>query len=597
MRVLAGAGGALALGLGLLTAAPVQAAVTDPVNANGETSADATRASALAIATQPKISWATAPMKIHAGAPNQTIFGNLTVTEPEDTGFTTAYPCTAGPSTPGWTWTSVNNYVAGQTIPNFTAVKADANGDICFTSKAPTHLIWDQVSEVDPADINSHTAVRKFDTRGPSENLPPVAPRTTVRIQLGDSNQTVLGNLTVTQAQGTGFTTAYPCNVYPSGPPLTSVNNYVYGQTIPNFAAVKLDSEGYGCFMISNGGHLFWDQVAETSAMPTHSAVRKFDTRGPLENLPAQVASGVSVKLATGVPNSMVMGNLTVTGPLASGFTTVYPCNQGLPSPAILTSVNNYTAGQTIPNFAIAQADSNGDVCFQPSGGKTNLIWDQVGESPTFPVHIALRKRDTREADDVNTYAFLASAGGYPIRWNPCVAADPREAQQIDVYVNWGRSAAQEANLRTAIARLRSATGLNIVLAGTTGIMPTKATREGLNLRTQEDIVVAFAADGQTDEIPAGSQGVGGFYGFLREDETTRRAQYGYAVFAETMLTGYPDAARTTLYMHELAHVLGLAHVSDPREVLNATIYNTTTYWGNGDATGLTKVGAPAGCW
>ncbi len=49
--------------------------------------------------------------------------------------------------------------------------------------------------------------------------------------------------------------------------------------------------------------------------------------------------------------------------------------------------------------------------------------------------------------------------------------------------------------------------------------------------------------------------------------------------------------------MHELAHAVGLDHVPDPTQLMNATASSTgpTTY-GAGDLTGLWQVGAAAGC-
>jgi hypothetical protein len=60
---------------------------------------------------------------------------------------------------------SNNNYVWGQTIPNFVAVRPDANGDICLFTTASAHLIWDQVAET--TAVSAHNANRIYDTRLP----------------------------------------------------------------------------------------------------------------------------------------------------------------------------------------------------------------------------------------------------------------------------------------------------------------------------------------------------------------------------------------------------------------------------------------------
>jgi hypothetical protein len=86
------------------------------------------------------------------------VFGNLTVDQPDGGGFTTAYPCADGRPN-----SSNSNYVSGQTIPNFAAVRADANGDICIYTTASAHLLWDQVATT--TAITAANATRLLDPR------------------------------------------------------------------------------------------------------------------------------------------------------------------------------------------------------------------------------------------------------------------------------------------------------------------------------------------------------------------------------------------------------------------------------------------------
>jgi hypothetical protein len=198
----------------------------------------------------------------------QTVLGNLTVTAPSGAGFTTVYPCLDGRPT-----ASNNNYVKGQTIPNFVAAHPDANGDICIYTSASTQLIWDQVGETDA--FASHTATRLLDTRTGSKP----GNGAVVQVHVTDSGaQTVLGNLTVTAPTAAGFTTVYPCL---DGRPTASNNNYVKGQTIPNFVAAHPDANGDICIYTNISAHLIWDQVAETSSFTAHNANRIWDTRSP----------------------------------------------------------------------------------------------------------------------------------------------------------------------------------------------------------------------------------------------------------------------------------------------------------------------------
>ncbi len=204
--------------------------------------------------------------RIHVAPGATTVMGNLTVTGPEASGWTTAYPCASERPL-----ASTNNYVRGQTIPNFAVVQADASGEICVHTTAATHLVWDQVAATTAVGASAPTRV--FDSRN-SGKIPADG---VARIHVSDQGGvTVLGNLTVTGPEGSGWTTAYPCA---GGRPLASNNNYVAGQTIPNFAVVRADASGDICVHTTAATHLVWDQVAATTAVGASAPDRVFDSR------------------------------------------------------------------------------------------------------------------------------------------------------------------------------------------------------------------------------------------------------------------------------------------------------------------------------
>ena len=202
------------------------------------------------------------------GAPGQTIMGNLTVTQPAGAGHTTVYPCDQPRPT-----ASVNNFVAGETTPNFTIATADANGQICFYTTSTTHLIWDQVVETFNG-LPAHTANRLLDTR--NTNTTPLPAGSVAKVTTKTPNTAVFGNLTVTQPAAPGYTTLWDCA---ANRPLASVNNYVAGETTPNFATVKTNSTGEFCIYTSSSAHLIWDQTGETSGIKVATPTRLLDTR------------------------------------------------------------------------------------------------------------------------------------------------------------------------------------------------------------------------------------------------------------------------------------------------------------------------------
>ena len=71
------------------------------------------------------------------------------------------------------------------------------------------------------------------------------------------------------------------------------------------------------------------------------------------------------------------MLNVTVTGPTANGFVTVYQC--GIPTP--LASNLNFTPGQTVANAVIVKVSNDGKVCLFNSA-PTHLVVDVNGYLP-----------------------------------------------------------------------------------------------------------------------------------------------------------------------------------------------------------------------
>jgi hypothetical protein len=108
---------------------------------------------------------------------------------------------------------------------------------------------------------------------------------------------------------------------------------------------------------------------------------RIMDTRSGTGVARGPVGAGASVSLqvtgTNGVPASgvtAVVMNVTVTGPTANSYLTVYP--DGRPRPG--TSSLNFTSGETIPNLVIVPV-VNGKVDFYNAAGTVNVIADMTG--------------------------------------------------------------------------------------------------------------------------------------------------------------------------------------------------------------------------
>ncbi|MCU1400054.1 MAG: hypothetical protein JWN62_3163 [Acidimicrobiales bacterium] len=320
---------------------------------------------------------------------------NVTITDARAAGFVTVWPC--GSDRPN---ASSLNYVAGSTVPNGVIAKIGANGKVCLYVSNAAHLL------VDVAGFFSATApyvpllpARVLDTRGDGATfdgqgqragLPARGSVTEVQITgragVPTDAAAVVLNVTVTEAQGAGFVTVFPCG---TERPNASNLNYVTGSTVPNNVIAKIGTGGKVCLYTSNATHLLADvngYFRPTTAFQAIAPSRLLDTRADGAtidgaNLAAGVAAPGSVtevqvtgRAGAPVGATAVVLNVTVTEAQGAGFVTVWPCGTDRPNASSL----NYVAGSTVPNGVIAKLGANGKVCLYVSNG-THLLSDLAG--------------------------------------------------------------------------------------------------------------------------------------------------------------------------------------------------------------------------
>ena len=314
-------------------------------------------------------------VRVPTGIRGGTVSGFLSVNAPAAGGYTAMYPCDE--TQPG---TSVNNFANGVSSTNFTVARTDANGEACVFSSAPAQITWDQVSET--RSTQAHVAQRLLDTRATGK----VAANGVVRVRTGAPNTTVMGSLTVTEPAEAGYTTVWPCA---DPKPNASVNNFVAGQTSPNFTVVRTDANGEFCVSPSKSAHLIWDEAGEDLGFDSVVPQRLVDTRAQGARLPA----GAVLRVRTGAARSTVLGNLTVTEPVAPGYTTAWPCDQPRPT----ASTNNYVLGLTTPNFLAVRTDAQGDFCVFTTQS-AHIVFDRSAATTSIGSHAPARLVDTRPA-------------------------------------------------------------------------------------------------------------------------------------------------------------------------------------------------------
>ena len=188
-------------------------------------------------------------------------------------------------------------------------------------------------------------------------------------------------------------------------------------------------------------------------------------------------------------------------------------------------------------------------------------------------------------------YSFLSTSGA---RWQPCY-----RVLRVSLNMN-GVSAIDRALVLQALDQIKAATGIGYVIVAPTTMIPNK-TNFG-QATPGVDIVFAFARPGQSNFFTAASPGLvgqGGASTFQNYNATTSwmEFRYGKVVISTAVLT-QSAATRKLVYMHELAHVLGLGHVSAlGTQVMEPFMRaDRPAIWGMGDRTGLAKLGAKSGC-
>jgi PKD repeat protein len=199
--------------------------------------------------------------------------------------------------------------------------------------------------------------------------------------------QTLVLNVTVTNAKSSGFLTVYPGGG--SSVPSTSNLNFSAGQTVANQVLATVGSDGSIKFYNAGTGSV--DVVADLSgAFNTDSGLgyvpispwRVVDTRNGTGAPQAPVAANATVQATMagldGLPTTLqaVTANITVTQPKTIGVLQVYP--DYLENPPG-TSTLNFGPGETIANSTTMTTENTGLKVLNQSAGSSEVIVDVFG--------------------------------------------------------------------------------------------------------------------------------------------------------------------------------------------------------------------------
>ncbi len=219
------------------------------------------------IGVRPAGSVTQIPVSGRAGVPSDAaaVALNVTVSEAQDIGYITVYPCGTNPPV-----ASNLNYVAGSTIANAAITKIGAGGMVCVYTQAPIQLIVDVNGFVPiAATLVPMVPARILDTRaghstadglsngiGTRDAGSVTVVQVTGRATVPLTATAVVLNVTVTESAAPGYVTVYPCG---SDPPTASNLNYGIGTTIANAVITRLGADGTVCIFTQSATHLVAD--------------------------------------------------------------------------------------------------------------------------------------------------------------------------------------------------------------------------------------------------------------------------------------------------------------------------------------------------
>jgi hypothetical protein len=193
-------------------------------------------------------------------------------------------------------------------------------------------------------------------------------------------------------------------------------------------------------------------------------------------------------------------------------------------------------------------------------------------------------------------FSYILTTGDDPVRWNPC---EPIHY----VLARDGLTPGALDDVRGAIARISDATGISFTYDGLTDEQPSRARnayQPGRYGDRWAPVLIAWVHPDETD-IPFSDEG--------HDAAAVASPQLPEAAAADVFVSGWvavdvedPNPSGFALpgmqgpvVLHELAHVLGLAHAESAGNLMEPSGGGMTSF-GPGDIAGLEHLGRDAGC-
>lgn len=198
--------------------------------------------------------------------------------------------------------------------------------------------------------------------------------------------------------------------------------------------------------------------------------------------------------------------------------------------------------------------------------------------------------------DPAGPFEFVAtqSDGTTPVAWDPC--------RPVRYVVNPAGAPANSQDLvEEAVARTAEATGLTFTFDGNTD-EPWSEERDAYQPdrygNVWAPVLISWGTEAETPDLAGNVAGFGGPSGLSVEGSDSVNVSGQIVLDAADLgprLDGSPggrNAVRSVI-QHELGHVMGLDHVTDPAQLMYAEGNDAQGLeWGNGDLAGLHQLGS-----
>lgn len=254
----------------------------------------------------------------------------------------------------------------------------------------------------------------------------------------------VAATLTLADAEGEGFATAYPCG---SARPYVSNVNARVDSPVPNLVLSPVDSTRELCVYSSVGTNIIVDVTGwfGDSGGQFHDVTptRALDTRTGAN--PVEAESSVTLSLSNLLPvyATAVAVNITITQTSATGYATAYPCGGSVP----LASNVNFIAGEDRAAQALVGL-GNRSLCIYVSAEAHVVVdvwgWLGGGDGARIVPSSASRLADSRTGDggwntpfaagETRSFVVAQQAGGVHTAMVDVVAVDAEGAGFLTLY-------------------------------------------------------------------------------------------------------------------------------------------------------------------